>query len=40
MTLHDIFADGEVLGAVVTGFIIVGPMLAVVAWEKWKGRKS
>ena len=38
MTLHDLFADGEVLGALVTGLLIVGPMLLVVAWEKWRGK--
>ena len=34
----NLFDDGEVLGALVTGLLIVGPMLLVVGWEKWKGR--
>jgi hypothetical protein len=36
----NIFDDGEVLGAVVTALAIVGPILAQVAWDKWKGRNT
>jgi hypothetical protein len=39
MTMNDIFGDGEVLGALVTGLLIVGPMLAVLAYDKYKERK-
>jgi len=34
----NLFDDGEVLGALVTGLLIVGPMLLVVGWEKWRGK--
>jgi hypothetical protein len=40
MTMNDIFGDGEVLGALVTMLLIVVPMLCVIGWEKWKGRKA
>lgn len=39
MTMNDIFGDGEVLGALVTGLIIVGPMIAIVLYDKYKERK-
>ena len=38
--MHDIFADGEVLGALVTGLILVGPGLVIMAYDKWKARRA
>jgi len=35
MTLNDFIQDGEVLGAFVTTFLIVGPML----YFKWRENK-
>lgn len=40
MTMNDIFGDGEVLGALVTVLLIVGPILAVMAYDKFKGKRS
>ena len=36
----NLFDDGEVLGALVTGLLIVGPMLLVVGWDKWRGEDT
>ena len=38
MTLADLFADGEVLGALVTGLIIVGPALVIKWYEDHKAK--
>lgn len=40
MIMNDIFGDGHVLGALVTGLIIVGPVLAILAYDKYKERKA
>lgn len=34
MTMNDLFADGEVLGAVVTAALIIGPMFIGLWLEK------
>lgn len=38
--MNDLFADGEVLGAFVTLLVIVGPMLIIAAYDKYKANKS
>jgi hypothetical protein len=36
----NLFDDGELLGAIVTAILIIGPMVAQVAWDKWRGRTA
>lgn len=40
MTLHDLFGDGEVLGALATCLLIVGPMLLIKWWDDRKAPKD
>jgi uncharacterized membrane protein YciS (DUF1049 family) len=37
--MNEIFGDGEVLGAFVTVLLIMGPIVAIVIYDKIKERK-